>query len=172
LGALYRIRQFALALRAPFSPDGADHLDDHLEAPQVELFRQMSPMDQRHCLAVSLALRADGQTNRSLQRAALLHDVGKTVGPVGVWHRVAAVLARALVPGTRLPSHAQPGTLLYPLYVHREHATLGAEMARQAGCGPEVVWLIAHHEDEAGPVGEDTTRNELLAALQAADRVN
>lgn len=173
MGALYRVRQFTLALGAHLTGHRADHLEQYLDQPQLQLYRQMSSMDRRHCVAVCRALREGGHTDLSLLRAALLHDAGKTLGPARVWHRVAAVLARALAPGRW--AHAQdadPGTLLYPFYVHRQHAALGAELARQAGAGSEVVWLVAHHEDDMPPVGGDQRMNRLLAALQAADRAN
>ena len=172
LGALYRVRQFTLALGAHFAGDGADHLETCLGEPQLQLYRQMSSMDQRHCLATYRALRDGGHADPSLLCAALLHDAGKTLGPVRIWHRVGAVLARALAPGLWVPARGTPGSLLYPWYVHRQHAALGAELARQAGSSSEVVWLVAHHEDQTPAVDGDQRMNRLLAALQAADRVN
>lgn len=173
LGVRYRVRQFALALGASVNPERTDPLKEYLEAPQLELFHRMDRVDQYHGLAVFRALREAGETETSLLQAALLHDVGKTMGPVRIWHRVVAVLVNALAPQLWERMDAEPGARLYPLYVHREHASLGAELARRAGCSPEVVWLIAHHEDRPPrSLGGSTRESELLAALQAADEVN
>jgi hypothetical protein len=172
LGALRRVRQFTLALGAQFAGDGSPDLEACLGQPQLEIYRRMSSMDQRHCLATCRALRDGGYSDASLLTAAILHDAGKTLGPVRIWHRVGAVLARALAPSLWERAGGKPGSLLYPWYVYREHAALGAALAREAGCSSEVVWLIAHHEDHTPPVDGDQQMNRLLAALQAADRVN
>ncbi|HEM60722.1 MAG TPA: HD domain-containing protein [Chloroflexi bacterium] len=172
MGALYRVRQFTLALGSHLSVHDAGEAEEYLHGSQLELFRQMSSMDQRHCLAVARALREAGHTEPSLLRAALLHDAGKALGPVRVWHRVGAVLINALWPRAWHTAEDNDETWLYPFHVHRHHAQLGAQLAREAGCGPEEVWLIAHHEDDAPPAGGDERRNRLLTALLAADRIN
>jgi hypothetical protein len=172
VGVLYRVRQFTLALGAHVYRKGTDDLAPYLERAQLDLFKRMSSMDQHHCRAVFRTLQEAGQRDRSLLSAALLHDVGKSVGPVRIWHRVLAVLAKALVPRVWESIDANPGTWLYPLYVHRQHALTGSELAAEAGCGEETVWLIAHHEDQRPPSqGRDRMRG-LLVALQDADRVN
>lgn len=172
LGARYRVRQFALALGASISSDRADNLEQYLGVPQLELFNNMPKVDRHHCLAVFRALRESSETEKSLLQAALLHDVGKAVGPVRIWHRVIAVLINALAPWLWEGIDGQPGTWRYPFYVHRQHAALGAELALQAGCSPEAVWLIAHHEDGRQKIGAGGRESELLAALQVADELN
>jgi putative nucleotidyltransferase with HDIG domain len=172
LGARYRVRQFALALGASINLEKTDVLKEYLEGPQLELFYSMSSMDQHHCLAVFRTLREAGETDTSLLQAALLHDMGKTMGPVRIWHRVIAVLVKAVIPRIWERVDGEPGTWRYPFYVHRQHALLGAEMARQAGCSPEVVWLITRHEDRPWEIQAGEKESKLLAALQAADEVN
>jgi putative nucleotidyltransferase with HDIG domain len=172
LGVLYRVRQFTLALGAQSDHQTACDLSEYLDARQQALFRGMPAMDRHHCLAVFASLREAGHADPSLLRAALLHDVGKTVGPVRIWHRVVAVLVKALAPRQWETLEGQAGTWRYPFHVHRHHAELGAELARQAGYSPEAVWLIAHHEDQENESHTEERRRRLLATLQAADQVN
>ena len=172
MGVLHRVRQFALALRAQSTHATVEGLAQNLDASQQELFFQMLSMDQRHCLAVFRALREAGHTDPSLLQAALIHDVGKSLGPVGVRHRVIAVLGKALSPRLWERLDGEPGSWLYPFRVHRHHAVLGAELAAQAGCAPEVVWLVAHHEDHQRVGQARDGMAGRLAALQAADRIN
>ena len=172
MGVLYRVRQFTLALGAQANRERAEDLTQHLDPRQLDLFQQMSSVDQHHCLAVADSLREAGYTDASVLRAGLLHDVGKTLGPVRIWHRVLAVLVKALLPSMWEKVDGEPGTWLYPLHVHRHHATLGAELAAQAGCSPEVVWLVAHHEDQQGEGRAADRMDSLLAALQDVDRIN
>jgi hypothetical protein len=172
LSVLHRVRQFTMALGARATDTTAQDLAQNLHPLQQELFFQMPPMDQRHCLAVFQALREAGHRDPALLQAALIHDVGKSLGPVGIRHRVTAVLAKALSPRLWESLDGEPGSWLYPFRVHRQHAALGAELAAQAGCSSEVVWLVAHHEDDhiEGQAQEDIDGR--LAALQAADRIN
>ena len=172
MGVLHRVRQFTLALGARATHATVEDLAQSLDTRQQELFHQMPSMDQRHCLAVFRALREAGHADPSLLQAALIHDVGKSLGPVGIRHRVTAVLGKALSPRLWERLDGEPGSWLYPFRVHRHHAALGAELAAQAGCSPEVFWLVAHHED--GQI-EGQARDRMgggLAALQAADRIN
>jgi hypothetical protein len=172
LGVLYRVRQFTLALGVQVSREGTEDLAQFLNRRQLDLFNTMSSADQHHCAAVWRTLQDNGHSEPSLLTAALLHDAGKTLGPVRIWHRVVAVLARAFVPHWWGSVDATPGTWLYPLYVNRHHATLGSKLAAQAGCGEDVVWLIAHHEDGEPPSQAGDRREELLANLMAADQIN
>jgi hypothetical protein len=172
LGVLYRVRQFTLALGAHTAQSRAEDLAEHLDTRQRELFCRMPAADQHHCLAVFRWLRKAGHSDPPLLQAALIHDAGKSLGPVGIRHRVVAVLARALFPSWWERAHAEPGSRLSALHVYRNHAALGAELAARAGCSPEVVWLVAHHEDEQGEDQAIDNTNRMLTALQAADRVN
>ena len=172
MGILYRVRQFALALGAQANGERVEDLPRFLDDHKKELFRRMPSMDQHHCLAVFGTLREAGHTDPSLLEAALLHDVGKTLGPVRIGHRVLAVLAKSFFPVLWNKFDGQPGTWRYPFFVHRQHAALGAELTAEAGCNPDVVWLVAHHEDERRDVEPGDSRGSLLAALQAADQSN
>ena len=172
MGALHRVRQFALALGARATQGTVEDLAQNLDPRQRELFLRMPSLDQRHCLAVCRALREAGYTDPVLLQAALIHDVGKSLGPVGIRHRVTAVLAKALWPRLWERMDGGPGSWRYPFRVHRHHAPLGAELAAQAGCSPEVVWLVAHHEDDPVEAQARDGRGSRLAALQTADRIN
>jgi HD domain len=172
VGGLHRVRQFALALGARATPAAREDLAQNLNPRQQVLFEQMPSIDQRHCQAVFRTLREGGQADPALLQAALIHDAGKSLGPVGIRHRVTAVLAKALSPRLWERLDGGPGSWWYPFRVHRHHATLGADLAAQAGCSPEVVWLVAHHEDDPEEAPAWDSPDGRLAALQAADRIN
>jgi hypothetical protein len=143
----------------------------------------MARSDQRHSLNVLHALNqsqtAAACDGTALLQAALLHDCAKHVNGVRIWHRVAAVLLKAFKPGLlrRWGAGQAPGrrTWRYPFWAYANHPALGAGMATQAGCPPLTVWLIDHHQDTIGAVGDltrDDGRLAALAALQAADNDN
>ncbi|HID62229.1 MAG TPA: HD domain-containing protein [Anaerolineae bacterium] len=142
--AVSRVRQFLAAVRARVSEDEVAVLEQHLDPSQRDLFRAMSPIDQRHCLDVFNTLLRQGHTDPDLLRAALLHDVGKR--GIRLWHRVAGVLLEAFWP-VLLEKLAvnRPQSRLYGFYIYRCHADLSAELAERSGCSPPVVELIRGH---------------------------
>ena len=161
--AVSRVRQFLAALRARVSDDEMAVLERHLAPSQQDLFRAMSPINQRHCLDVFNNLLRRGHTDPDLLRAALLHDVGKR--GIRLWHRVAGVLLEAFWP-TLLEKLAvnRPQSWLYGFYVYQYHADLSAELAERSGCSPSVVELIRGHHTPS--------ENEQARVLWETDRLS
>lgn len=193
MSVVYRVRQFVraagawvqpLVLRRQgtwFQPEEAGDVQvgDFLCPEAHSLFEAMPSYDRRHALGVLHTLQLGGHTSPDLLAASLLHDMGKTVqwdgekairgdGALRLWHRVAVVLIRALSPRLlEWIGQDRPGSWRRPFFVQQHHATIGAGLARQAGCSTRTVELIRHHEDPP-----EQTRDPLLAALQAADGLN
>lgn len=169
-GVGYRVRQFCWALRADQALDTDARydgwqslLDSRLSAAQRRLFVTMDLADQRHCLDVYRLLTEGGHDDEDLLQAALLHDVGKGLTRVRLWHRVAVVIVNAIHRGIcdRLQCDKQ-GSWRYPFFVHRHHAELGARLIEAAGSRPRVVDLVRRH-DTGGDDGA-------LEALRRADQ--
>jgi len=158
-----RVRQFLAAVRARVSDNEIAVLERYLAPSQRDLFQEMSPIDQRHCLDVFNALLQQRRTDPDVLRAALLHDAGKT--GIHLWHRVAGVLLEAFWP-TLLEKLAvnRPQSWLYGFYIYRHHAELGAELAERSGCSPPVVELIRGHHAPS--------ENERAKALWDVDRLS
>jgi hypothetical protein len=193
---VYRFRQFFSALAARTDDDDDQELARLLTPPQQDLFRRMAPNDQRHSLKVCATLRRAGCDDPALLTAALLHDVGKSAGRIWLWQRALIVLLQRWAPGllrwlARGTCSLQPATrnpqsttrnVKAPQWrrgfvINRLHPELGARWAAESGCSPTAVALIRRHQEpirEASP-RDKTVKNDqdqLLAALQWADRVN
>ncbi len=173
MGAIYRVRQFVRAASAWAGPGRSDEAlaNRYLPPASVSLFRAMPAYDRQHSLRVLRALLGQGHTDPDLLAAALLHDAGKTLGGAGrlqLWHRVAAVLMRTFAPRF-LGRMGRDRTMGWqqPFYVQQNHGTIGAELARRAGCSTQTVALIRRHEDPPA-----ATDDPLLVALRAADSLN
>jgi predicted HD phosphohydrolase len=171
MSALYRVRQFIQAVGAWLQPEHAGEIRRHLPKEAANLFQSMPSYDRQHARRVLRTLQERGYVDSSLLAAALLHDVGKTAVQAGrtrLWHRVVAVLMRAI--STDLLGRIgqdQPGSWRHPFFVLKHHAIIGADLAAQAGCSPQTVALILHHEDPAAEM-----EDPYLAALQDADSVS
>ncbi len=136
------------------------------------LFVCMDARDQRHCLDTFLTLQSGGCANPEILDAALLHDCGKALGSIAIWHRVALVLANAA--GLRVleaEAGAPRGSLRHTLYVQREHARLGADLASGCGASPGLTALIRWHEAGAAPA-DGTVSDMDLRLLRQADCAN
>lgn len=200
--ALYRAYQFFAALKASLpawaggvkgkltSEDQALVVSILPTAHQQRLFEGMPANDRRHALAVARTLQRADYDQPALLQAALLHDVGKSIGQP-LLHRVLIVLLKAFWPAGlhRLSSPEHPdferashqpiapsriqqiNWWRRPFLVHAHHASIGASWAIEAGCKPLAIKLIAYHEDAVA--GELSSEAEiLLAALRWADNLN
>jgi len=157
--SLYRSRQFFRSVGASIDDDERAEVARLLNEDQRRLFFSMTARDQRHSLDVLHALLRQGQTDRDLLSAALLHDVGK--GSVRLWHRVAYVLIRAASPRLLRKLASGDGSWRGALAAIADHAERGASLVRAAGASDEVVHLVRCHES---PDGDADPRQALLRA--------
>lgn len=181
-----RIAQFFRALAAVkgLRAEEIHWVQQYLAPHEEALFWQMSPLDQKHAVTVSMRAATlarhrgvgDGEDIRVLIRAGLLHDIGKIRGDISLFQRVAIVLARRFAPrffaaliqegaddlvrGLSRPSWRARWRRAF--YTQAVHAERGAAMAKMWGIEDAVLDLIrAHHQ----PQGDD----RLLEILAEAD---
>ncbi len=173
--ARYRATQFFRALFATISADDMTLANDILghNPAALNLFRRMSAHDRQHAIAVAKTLLADGYTDAALLQAALLHDVAKSLGQP-IIHRVLVVLLERCCPLLLKRLARAPldcARWRRPFVVSDRHPQIGAAWAKDAGCSPLVVQLIARHQQKpaAHPI---STAAKFHAALYAADNQN
>lgn len=176
---VYRVRQFGRAVIAPRLPVDAADLGwarSVLPPDGWRLFAALPRSEQHHALNVWRSLQQRGCDQPEAAQAALLHDCAKHGGGVTLFHRVAAVLLKAFVPGAwqRLKPMAAPPArdVRFPLWVHANHPAQSAAAAAAAGCLPGAVELIRRHQEDLGADRPPSPVEDLLAAFQAADDEN
>jgi hypothetical protein len=173
--ALYRVRQFYLALRGAADPRDLEQARSVLTPTQVALFSGMQSSEQAHAVSVYRQLVAQGETSSDLLAAALLHDVGKSLSPLRLWERVLIVLARAFFPTQSrrwgIPPAEGLGGWRRTFVVAEQHSIWGATLAAEAGASPRLVALIRQHQEPASIEADPETRR-LLSKLQAVDDNN
>lgn len=163
--ALHRVGQFWRHASARVSDDERVAVE-HLLGPALwPLFAGMPVNDQRHGLDVlETVRRLEGEPDRLLQQAALLHDLGKAGAEFSVLDRSLTVVLRAASPLLlRMLLRARPGfARRHDVYV--EHARIGAERLRATGASELAAVVAEHHAPQ--PTSEVTRR------LQRADGRN
>ena len=160
----YRLRQTfrraSVGLR-PLDTSAAQHV---LPPEAWDLFRAMPRGEQEHALCVYACL---AQAPLVVRQAGLLHDVGKSVSRIRLWHRAAHVLLRYAPAGwAQRLRHWRHSEGLRTLSAH---AALGAELCATAGLSREVCRLVSLH-DVGEPPGD--LPQELRAWLDALRRAD
>ncbi|HUS85119.1 MAG TPA: HD domain-containing protein [Anaerolineales bacterium] len=136
------------------------------------LFFRMSDPDQSHSIRVFQSLVGQGEENPDLLRAALLHDVGKSLKPLHPWEKALVVLANLIFPKKVFKwGKGEAHGWRQPFVVALQHPEWGAAMVRQAGGSETLVTLIRYHQEHApSSIGKDV--QGLIERLQAADGMN
>lgn len=183
-----RVIQFGRALlsRKELTGEARGWVKSHLPPAQVALFDGMALIDRQHAFRVAQSVKRlaphhgieDPGEISLLVKAALLHDIGKSLGKLTLSDRVAIVLLHRFFPRMELKTAGPQNThrhsvfhqyldrLRLALQIDAEHPHKGALMAESAGAETAVVDLIRHHQDRRA--GREKDR--LLDVLQEADR--
>ena len=136
------------------------------------LFFRMSDPDQSHSVRVFQTLVNQGEEDEDLLRAALLHDVGKSLHPLRARERSLVVVTNRIFPNQVLKwGQDEPYGWRKPFVVALQHPEWGAALVQQEGGSETLVTLIRYHQEHAPPcIRKDV--QELLERLQTADGMN
>lgn len=157
-----RARQFFRALTAAISIDDEKYIMAHLNAAEQKLFFAMSEVDQYHSLNVAYTIERlviedkQGIDREFLIRCALLHDIGKADARLTIRAKVFNVLVTTFAPkiADRLELSGNRS-----IYIHRNHAELGARKLQKLGLFHEAKIIARHHSQ---PRDDDPRELKLL----------
>jgi hypothetical protein len=172
MGMSYRAGQFLHLLTAKRKREHRRFVYEILDSSMAALFFRMSDPDQSHSVRVFQTLVDQGEEGEDLLRAALLHDVGKSLHPLRAWERSLVVVTNRIFPNQVLKwGHDEPYGWRKPFVVALQHPEWGAALVQQEGGSETLVTLIRYHQENAPPnIGKDV--QELLERLQTADGMN
>ena len=158
---VYRFKNVFSRTLLAFLPGKVDTDDtfaaERLDPVEYGLYLRMDPRDRHHACVVTQSLLARvPDASPALQKAALLHDVGKSVAPYNATARILVHLYT--------PEHVRAAPPLEgwrgAWQLHRHHDRYGAEMIRRVGGSERVAQLVERHHD---PQGDEEA--ELLKAV-------
>jgi putative nucleotidyltransferase with HDIG domain len=150
------LRFFDVLLSRRLTASEKAAIADWLRRDETELFFAQPPEDQSHGYHAALSVVASGVGDRTVIRAALLHDVGKRHARLSVIGRsLASVLLALGIPLTERMS------------LYRDHGEIGARELEDLGCEPIVVAFARSHQSDHRPQSiVPANWNVLLAADQ------
>jgi hypothetical protein len=133
--------------------------------PQLApLFAALPTNEQRHALDVLATLVRQGERDRVLLQAALLHDLGKATVRFSVIDRSLAVFLEALAPVLFTRALALLPAFRRRYEIYQRHAAIGAARLESLGA-TELAAVVAEHHASAPAL--DRTRR-----LRRADGLN
>lgn len=175
---LYRTRQFWQAVGGRRTDRDLELVESVLTPAEYDLFQRMSRSDQAHSIRVLRFLLEKGPLHPDLLKAALLHDVGKSILPLQIWERVIIVLSKVIIP-KKVSVWGSNSIDEYQVFmswrrgfiVSKQHAEWGAQMAAKAGVSALTRTLIRRHHVAllVGREVDQSYEERLLRALQVAD---
>lgn len=154
----YRIVQFYRAFFPNVKSSEIKWVQENIPPETFALFLKQSPSEQRHSIDVAQSIikcknQLVDSDYRTLQTAAIIHDCGKSLVRLRLWHRVFIVLMQK-APGTLWLQIEQSSTIFaLPLKVATQHPLWGESLAQQAGIKPEVCLLIRTHHSPNTDLG-------------------
>lgn len=128
------------------------------------LFAALPTNEQRHALDVLATLVRQGEADRVLFQAALLHDLGKATARFSVLDRSLAVFLEAVSPALFARVLAALPAFRHRHEIYQRHAVIGAARLESLGA-TELAAVVAEHHASA-PSLERTRR------LRRADGLN
>lgn len=164
---VHRIRQWQRSLRPHVTPSDRTFTATLLTPVEEQLFYQMAPADQRHCLDVTYELlemlglagadpgaaphKARAVDPKLMLRAGLLHDVGKGGERIPLAARVLFSLFSRTTLERFFPGETLVGRAVRVL---AGHPGRGAWMTRTFGLGEDLARVIESHHDPAVQTAE------------------
>jgi hypothetical protein len=164
----YRIHQFINAFFPCIDSTEIKWAVDNLSPEACSLFFRQSRSEQRHAINVAKSLMNDKNAYthfdfQNLLTAALLHDCGKSVITIHLWHRVFIVLMQKMPQSIWSRLEQGPTFLALPLKIATLHAIWGENLAKKAGLNPDICLLIREHH---------TPQTDLGRILERADNAH
>ena len=146
----YRVYQFARAFFPQIDSSEIKWAMNNLSPEAYSLFLKQSRSEQRHALDVAKSImkhkhvisKSDFQ---NLLTAALLHDCGKSIVSIRLWHRVFIVLMQQMPQSVWSRLENSQTVFALPLEIATRHAFWGEWLAQKAGLNPEICLLIQEH---------------------------
>ncbi|EGW36250.1 HD domain-containing protein [Desulfosporosinus sp. OT] len=146
----YRVHQFIQAFFPQIDSSEIKWAMNNLSPGACSLFLKQSRSEQRHALDVAKSIMkhqhaVSNSEFQNLLTAALLHDCGKSIVSIRLWHRVFIVLMQKMPQCIWSRLETSQTIFALPLEIATHHAAWGGCLAQEAGLNPEICLLIREH---------------------------
>lgn len=142
----YRVKQFYWSINSKIEEKDKEFIIKHLNKDELKLFCRLSKSEQKHSIKVAYDVgnicRQQNIDSSLLIKAALLHDIGKTVKKLNVVDKSIMVMADNITRGSikRLSK-------IKKVNVYYNHGKLGRNILEKYNYDKELLYLIENHHN-------------------------
>ncbi|MBD7916396.1 HD domain-containing protein [Clostridium sp. Sa3CUN1] len=168
--ALYRVKQFIWGFTSLFKKIDDTYLTKFLDEEEIKIFNKLKHNDKHHCIRVckdSIKMRNSLNINVDmyrLGRAALLHDVGKSVKHLSLIEKSILVILDKITNGK-----IKKYTNIKQINVYYNHPKIGSEILKNNGFNndKELLDIVQYHHSSIAKFD-----NEMLKIIKTCDDIN
>jgi putative nucleotidyltransferase with HDIG domain len=160
---IYRVKQFIKGLTAHVD-DNNILINNNLNLLEKELFLRLPHHEKLHAVNTAYTIKKlCGDINCDvLVKAALLHDIGKVNGKIGIIKKSVLVLMNRFLPKISYLLSSK----LKMFYIYYNHPEIGAKLLRKANTDEQVIKLVEYHQSD------DIHKIDGMVLLRKADSLN
>ena len=160
---IYRIRQFFKGLIAHVD-DNDILINQNLNLLEKGLFLKLSSHEKMHAVNTAYTIKklCSSKNYEILVKAALLHDIGKINGSMGIIKKSVLVLMDRFLP--KVSRSLTSKISMFNIYYN--HPEIGAKLLRKVSTDEQVIMLVQYHQSS------DNYSIEGLKLLKKADSLN
>lgn len=142
----YRVKQFYWSINSKIEEKDREFINKHLNKNELTLFYKLSKSEQKHSVKVAYDVekicKQKSIDSRLLIKAALLHDIGKTIRKLNIIDKSVMVIIDNITNGSvRKLSNIEKVNVYY------NHGKLGSDILKQYSYDNNFLYLIENHHN-------------------------
>ncbi|MBC2582392.1 HDIG domain-containing metalloprotein [Clostridium sp. DJ247] len=142
----YRIKQFFWSINSKVSDSDIKFINRNLSKEELNLFYKLSNAEQKHSIRVAQDVedvcKKHSISSSLLIKAALLHDIGKTMANLSIFDKSILVILDKITKGS-----IKKFSGISKVKVYYDHAKIGANILRKYNYDLKLIYLIENHHN-------------------------
>lgn len=166
--AFYRIKQFIWGVTSLFKEIDYEYISKFLNEDEIKVFNKLKHNDKHHCIRVckdSIKMRKELNIDvdvYKLGKAALLHDVGKSIRPLSLLEKSMVVLLDKTTKG-KIKKYDN----IKQIDIYYNHPKMGKEILQKFNYDKEFLQVVRYHHNK-----NKIEDNDILNIISACDDKN
>jgi putative nucleotidyltransferase with HDIG domain len=166
--AFYRIKQFIWGFTSLFKDIDYEYISKFLNDDEIKVFNKLKHNDKHHCIRVckdSIKMRKELNIDvdvYKLGKAALLHDVGKSIRPLSLMEKSMVVLLDKTTKG-KIKKYDN----IKQIDIYYNHPKIGQEILKKFNYDKEFLQVVRYHHNK-----NKIKDNDILNIISACDDKN
>lgn len=161
----YRVKQFYWSISSRMELEDEKFINKYLNNDELKLFCKLSKSEQKHSVKVAYDVKKtceqENMSSKLLVKAALLHDIGKTLRKLNSIDKSILVMADSITKG-----NVRKLSKIEKVNVYYNHGKIGSDILKKYEYDKELLYLIENHHNF------EISGNRKLEILRECDNRN